>query len=115
MVKDSRPDLRPRHARTRYTPARDLAQSFGARLSALRQEAGLSLRELAARAGLPVGSVSNICSGRQQPNLGQLLALQRGLALGSVEELLGSFPSLTYETQSLGPTELPPLRSDYAT
>jgi transcriptional regulator with XRE-family HTH domain len=57
------------------------------------------MRELATAAGLPSGTVSALCSGRQQPNLRQLLALQRGLKLSSIEELLGAFPSLTYEAE----------------
>ncbi len=92
-----RPDLRPNHHRGPYQPARDLAQAFGRRLNDLRQEAHLTMRDLAADAGLPPGTVSALCAGRHLPNLKQLLALQRGLKLGSIEELLGTLPSLTYE------------------
>lgn len=94
-----RPDLRPPELSGPYVPARDLAQSFGRRLNSLRGDASLTIRELAAAAGLPSGTVSALCSGRQQPNLRQLLALQRGLSLSSVEELLGTFASLSYEAR----------------
>lgn len=93
-----RPDLRPERFRGPYSPARDLAQGFAERLEYLRLEAGLTVRELAAGSGLPPGTVQALRSGKQQPNLGQLLALQRGLSCGSVEELLGVLPSLEFES-----------------
>lgn len=92
------PDTRPGWVRAGPPPiaARDLAQRFANRLAALRAVSGLTVRELASRSGLPSGTVSALLTGRQQPNLGQLLALQRGFGMASVEELLGEAPSLGF-------------------
>ena len=77
---------------------------FADRLDALRSAAGLSYRQLASASGLKQGTVSRLLTGRMEnPPLRTLLALQRGLGLGSIEELLGPLPS-----QAFGP---PPPRA----
>lgn len=97
VKRSSRFDPRPASHRGPFLPARDLAQAFGNRLNDLRKLASLTIRDLADASGLPSGTVSALCRGKQQPNLRQLLGLQRGLGFSSVEELFGTLPSLAYE------------------
>lgn len=54
---------------------------LGARVRALREERGLSLRELAARAGMAVSFVSKIESGKASPTLMSLVKLLEALDL----------------------------------
>lgn len=91
-----KPDLRPIDRQTILPPARDHAQEFGRRLTELRILSGWTYRELAERSGLARGTVSKLLAGGQQPNLRQLLALQHGFGMGSIEELLGPLPSQSY-------------------
>lgn len=103
-------DTRPIDVRGPLPPAvsaRDLAQWFGKRLTELRLLSGLTIRELADNAGLASGTVSNLLAGGQQPNLRQLLALQRALRVGSLEELLGTHPSLCLPQQLLRARDVP--------
>lgn len=53
----------------------------GQRLRALRVERGLSLSELARRAGLGKGTLSELESGQRNPTLDTLFALTRALSL----------------------------------
>lgn len=81
--------------RRRSLTARELAR-FGARLRELREENSverLSQRELARRTGLSPTTISELEDGRHEPRLGTLLVLAEGLAVGSIEELLGPMPS----------------------
>jgi transcriptional regulator with XRE-family HTH domain len=50
------------------------------------------MRRLAAEAGISSGTVSGLESGRIQPALGTMLALQAALGLASIEELLAPMP-----------------------
>lgn len=90
--------------RSRYGSARDLAQAFGLRLTVLRKRAGFTVRDLAELSGLPSGTVGALCVGNQLPNLRQLLCLQRGFNMASIEELLGCFPSRHYDSIDDEPT-----------
>ena len=96
VVKPFRPETRDTRLRGPYRPVRDLAQAFGDRLADLRELSGLTVRDLSTRSGLPSGTVSGLLTGKHQPSLRQLLALQRGLGLASLDELLGSPPSLGF-------------------
>jgi putative transcriptional regulator len=61
---------------------------MGERLRKLRQAAGLSQAELAARAGLTVDSVQNWEQGRSEPSLSRAARLARALGT-SLDELAG--------------------------
>lgn len=65
----------------------DLRASFGQRLRALREAAGLSQEELAERADLHWTYISGIERGRRNPGLNTLGRLARALGL-SIEGLL---------------------------
>lgn len=74
------------------------SRPFANRLGTLRTERGLSYRQLAVACGLKPGTVSRLLTGRMEnPPLKTLIALQRGLGLGSIEELLGPMPSQIFE------------------
>lgn len=74
------------------------------RLTALRRQRGLSYRQLATACGLRPGTISRLLTGRMEnPPLRTLMALQKGLGLGSIEELLGQMPSQVFQPQQ-GPT-----------
>jgi transcriptional regulator with XRE-family HTH domain len=60
------------------------------RLSALLDEHGMSLRELADRSGVGVGTVMEIGRGDREPSLSTLLAFARVLQLRSIEELFAA-------------------------
>lgn len=72
--------------------ARQTAQ-LCARLKALRVARGYTMRRLAVEAGISSGTVSELESGRIQPALGTMLALQRAFGLSSIEELLAPAPA----------------------
>lgn len=59
----------------------DVAAQVGQRLRALRTERGLSLSELARRAGLGKGTLSELEHGQRNPTLDTLFALTRALRL----------------------------------
>jgi len=67
--------------------ARQSAQ-VSKRLKALRLGNGYTMRKLADLAGISSGTVSKLESGRAQPTLATMLALQAVFELGSIEELL---------------------------
>ena len=71
---------------------------FGERLAQLLAASPLgSQSELARRSGLAESQISALLRGtRNDPSLSTLLALKKGLRLGSVEELLGPMPSESY-------------------
>jgi transcriptional regulator with XRE-family HTH domain len=52
---------------------------FAARLKALRERVGLSQRQLAAKAGISKGTISDLETSRRIPNLWALLKLARVL------------------------------------
>ncbi|MGH4031027.1 helix-turn-helix domain-containing protein [Actinomycetota bacterium Odt1-20B] len=57
----------------------DLPEQVGRRLSQLRDEQGMSLSELARRAGIGKGTLSELESGRRNPTLETLYALTTAL------------------------------------
>lgn len=61
--------------------ARALAAGVGARLRGARQDRGLSLSELARRAGLGKGTLSELEAGTRNPTLETLFALTTALGL----------------------------------
>lgn len=65
-------------------------QILGARLRSLRGHR--SIEEVARRARISSGSLSQLERGRSDPTLGTLLRLMHALDLRSVEELLGELP-----------------------
>jgi transcriptional regulator with XRE-family HTH domain len=76
--------------------ARQLAH-FGSTVRDRRKQhepSPLSQRELARRTGLSPTTISELEQGQHEPKLGTLLALRDGLGLGSIEELLGTMPSV---------------------
>lgn len=101
-------DFRPLDQRGPYKPARDLAQTFAERIRALKLASGMTVREIADRGGIPSGTVQKLLSAGQLPTLHHLLALQRSFELASVEELLGSLPSATFN--ALPSVALPPTK-----
>ncbi len=68
-------------------------EQFGQRLRALREGRRWSTRELASRAGIANGAVSQLESGTTSPRLTTMLALVRAFELRSIEELLGPLPT----------------------
>ncbi len=60
----------------------DIAAEVGRRIAALRRAAGLSLSELARRAGLGKGTLSELEAGRRNPTLETLYALTAPLGVG---------------------------------
>ena len=68
-------------AQTRTGDSRGEAAAFGPRLRRLRQAAGLTLKELAERAGLAVSTISKIENDRMSPTYDVLLKLAAGLGV----------------------------------
>lgn len=68
--------------------------SMGQRLYQLRQERGLSLRELARLTGTSAATLNRLeLDPTANPTLSTLLSLARVFNLHSVEELFGPFPT----------------------
>lgn len=63
----------------------DLRPALGARLKALRRNAGISQEELASRAGLHWTYLSDLERGRQTPTLDMVNRLARGLRVTLAE------------------------------
>ena len=72
-----------------FKAAELIAQHLGQRVRALREDRGLTLRELAARAGIDATTLSGIERGGN-PQLSSLVGLASALRLPSVELLFGS-------------------------
>lgn len=74
---------------------------FGLRVKALREGAGLTVKDLSEMSGLGRRTVYKLEEGQiENPKLGVLLSLRAVLDLRSIEELLGdlpSYPSVSYE------------------
>lgn len=67
---------------------------LGDRLRALREQKGLSLRELASRTSLSASRLQQLeRDPAANPSLRTLLALQNAYGLDSIEALLGPLPS----------------------
>jgi transcriptional regulator with XRE-family HTH domain len=68
--------------------------AFAKRLRSLLDEGpGITRAQLAERSGIPDGTLVAYLRGLRAPGLVNLLALRRGLGLGSIEELLDRMPS----------------------
>lgn len=65
------------------------AANLAANVAALRKTGGLSQQQLAARAGIPRSTVTNIESGAGNPSLGNLVRLSAALGVG-IEELIAA-------------------------
>lgn len=76
--------------------AREIAHRFGRRLTWLRSQYSMSLRDLEARTGMSAGTIGKIARGEQTVNLHQLLMFKQAFELGSLEELLGELPSTKF-------------------
>lgn len=77
-------------------PGEDRAQggvAFGPRLKRMRQGANLTLKELAARAGLAVSTISKIENDRMSPTYDVLLKLAGGLDIDLARLLAPQVPS----------------------
>jgi transcriptional regulator with XRE-family HTH domain len=57
------------------------AEAFGSRLKQLRQDAGLTQKELAERAGLTLEGVAQLERGRRKPSWETVLALAKALGV----------------------------------
>lgn len=67
---------------------------FSARIALLSQRAGLSPTQLERATGMSRGTAWKLRRGGiENPSLALMLALQRALGLGTLEELLGDVPS----------------------
>jgi XRE family aerobic/anaerobic benzoate catabolism transcriptional regulator len=73
--------------RSQMSPANPLLVSFAERLRAARLETGLSVTELAERAGLSRRTLTEAEAGRANPSLVKLAALASGLGVGLGELL----------------------------
>jgi transcriptional regulator with XRE-family HTH domain len=85
----------PRGSRGGRCPAcvvADPAAPFAERLLGLRVVAGLTQRELAARAGLPHSAISDCERGRVRPQPGRVAALARVLGRGLLAGAGGQAP-----------------------
>jgi transcriptional regulator with XRE-family HTH domain len=71
---------------------RDLEADVGPRLRARREEARMSLRELARRLGISPSAVSQIETGKSRPSVSTLYGIASELAM-SLDELFSSRPS----------------------
>lgn len=80
-------------AQNRTGDARGEAAAFGPRLRRLRQAAGLTLKEMAERAGLAVSTISKIENDRMSPTYDVLLRLAGGLAIDLSALLEGPAPA----------------------
>jgi transcriptional regulator with XRE-family HTH domain len=101
-----------------------LAARFSERLRYHRIQAGLNKADLRRLTGLDRHALIEFEAGRQQnPDLRQLLLLQRALGLDSIEDLLGNveikaaYPSSQYpipagKFTSVGPTDNPEAAQD---
>lgn len=69
------------------------AAAFGLRLRRLRQSAGMTLKELAERAGLAVSTISKIENDRMSPTYDVLLRLAGGLSIDLSSLLEGPAPA----------------------
>ncbi|BCH21222.1 XRE family transcriptional regulator [Mesorhizobium sp. L-8-10] len=67
--------------------------AFGLRLRRLRQSAGMTLKELAERAGLAVSTISKIENDRMSPTYDVLLRLAGGLSIDLTSLLEGPAPA----------------------
>ena len=85
MTHPSGPDPDPRQ--------RDQGASVGARIRELRMAAGLSLSELARRAGIGKGTLSELEAGRRNPTLDTLYALTVPLGVGLATLLVAGPPA----------------------
>lgn len=67
---------------------------FSGRVAFLARRAGLSPTQLEKATGMPRGTAWKLRRGQiENPSLALMLALQRALGLGTLEELLGDVPS----------------------
>lgn len=73
----------------------DHAVAFGPRLRRMRQVAGLTLKELATRAGIAVSTVSKIENDRMSPTYDVLLKLAAGLGVDLASLLTSPSPATT--------------------
>jgi transcriptional regulator with XRE-family HTH domain len=80
--------------------ARQIAQ-LSQRLTALRDEQGLTQRALEKKSGLSSGTISALERGRAQPTLATMLALEAALAAPSLEHLLGPVTTPLMPSQHL--------------
>ena len=72
----------PRAVNSTPAPAPAVPAIVGRRITEFRQQAGLSLSELARRAGLGKGTLSELEAGRRNPTLETLYALTAPLGVG---------------------------------
>jgi transcriptional regulator with XRE-family HTH domain len=79
--------------RTRTADERREAPAFGPRLRRLRQAAGLTLKDLAGRAGLAISTISKIENDRMSPTYDVLLRLAGGLSIDLSSLLEGPAPA----------------------
>jgi hypothetical protein len=74
--------------------------AFAARLRELvNDRPEMTHGKLSKASGLPPGTIEAYLRGLRVPSLTNLLALTRGLGLGSIEQLLGPLPSQTFPDQ----------------
>jgi transcriptional regulator with XRE-family HTH domain len=85
MIMASEPDLR----------------SLGPRLRAARKEQGITLQQLAERAGMSASTLSRLESGKRQPNLALLLPLTRELRIGLDDLIPRPVPDPRIEQQPI--------------
>lgn len=80
------------------------APAFGVRLRRLRQVAGLTLKDLAERAGLAISTISKIENDRMSPTYDVLLRLAGGLGIDLSSLLEGPAPSVVQASGRLDVT-----------
>jgi transcriptional regulator with XRE-family HTH domain len=79
----------PRPARGGPAKIRQVEADVGPRLRARREQAGLTLRELARRLGISPSAISQIETGKSRPSVSTLYAIVSELGM-SLDELFGS-------------------------
>jgi transcriptional regulator with XRE-family HTH domain len=79
----------------------DALAALAARVAQLRQQSGMTQKQLAARAGLEQSNVSKLERGDHRPLIDTVLRLQHALGLRSIEELFGDLPEPNAPTARL--------------
>ena len=87
----TKPSARPSKARAGSKSAIALHDDVGQRLRARREEARLSLRELARRLNISPSAISQIETGKSRPSVSTLYAIVSELGM-SLDELFGATP-----------------------
>jgi transcriptional regulator with XRE-family HTH domain len=96
--------LMPSEEKRRFADYGREAAAFGPRLRLLRRAAGLTLNELAERAGLAISTISKIENDRMSPTYDVLLRLASGLAIDLSSLLEGPTPAITQASGRLDVT-----------